>query len=375
MAFPTGALPPAVADLSGRKADFDAAKVTAAGQSPDQLKKRYLQAINDNTDILMHQMKKALGTDQKELVENIDKMINNFKVMNAKILSEVTDKKADGTATDDDAVTPHFGATKFIKKAGTGKFIKDPVPGTGAADKFKNTFQNILQTPTQDAIAEDDTRHTYIDTINAMPRKWKKITDPVAPGDQYGYTNHATEKDVNRNLTKEEIETRLKNCYDLEVLYLTKHQELMQIFLFTVNLFERYKYAIKVILYLLKHLAYGRDEDTMGDDPSIVYPPIQDDVITLDVPKAVIQDITLLLKDQKKVRDIIKQMDQFIGKATPITHFPKGAINPTAAAVPGYSVGTPHPAVTAAVTAGTGLANTTATSIPPMSVSGPPVGP
>ena len=173
-------------------------------------------------------------------------------------------------------------------------------------------------------------------------------------------------------ITKEEIETRLKNCYDLEVLYLTKHQELMQIFLFTVNLFERYKYAIKVILYLLKHLAYGRDEDTMGDDPSIVYPPIQDDVITLDVPKAVIQDITLLLKDQKKVRDIIKQMDQFIGKATPITHFPKGAIKPTVTAVPGYTtgVGTPHPAVTAALTAGTGPTNTTATSIPP--ISGPP---
>ena len=46
------------------------------------------------------------------------------------------------------------------------------------------------------------------------------------------------------------INLRLKNCQKLEFLYLKKHDEIMKIFAFTMNLFDKYKYAIKIILLL-----------------------------------------------------------------------------------------------------------------------------
>jgi len=98
--------------------------------------------------------------------------------------------------------------------------------------------------------------------------------------------------------TNEQIETRLKNCQSLEFLYLKKHDEIMKIFAFTINLFDKYKYAIKVILFLLKNLVYK--------DPSGTIPT------QIKLPLPIISNIKKLVDDQNAVQGIIDNMQTTI---------------------------------------------------------------
>jgi len=109
---------------------------------------------------------------------------------------------------------------------------------------------------------------------------------------------------VNRGITQSndaaEINRRLLNCQNLEFLYLKKHDEIMKIFEFTINLFDKYKYAIKVILFLLKNLVYK--EPGTGTTP------------TIDLPLPIISNIKKLVEDQNKVQGIIDNMKTSLDK-------------------------------------------------------------
>ena len=96
------------------------------------------------------------------------------------------------------------------------------------------------------------------------------------------------------------VTNRLKNCQNLEFLYLKKHDEIMKIFAFTMNLFDKYKYAIKVILFLLKHLVYKDPAGPPGEPPKI------------NVPLEIIPNIKKLLIDQKLVQGVINKMKTVI---------------------------------------------------------------
>ena len=74
----------------------------------------------------------------------------------------------------------------------------------------------------------------------------------------------------------------------------------MKIFAFTINLFDKYKYAIKVILFLLKNLVY-KDPDT-------------DTTPKIDLPLPIITNIKKLVEDQKKVQGIIDDMKTSLDK-------------------------------------------------------------
>jgi uncharacterized small protein (DUF1192 family) len=58
---------------------------------------------------------------------------------------------------------------------------------------------------------------------------------------------------------KEQIQNRLNNCHHLENHYIKKHNELITAFDFIRKLFDKYKYAIKLVLYLLKSLKQGNE--------------------------------------------------------------------------------------------------------------------
>jgi hypothetical protein len=90
------------------------------------------------------------------------------------------------------------------------------------------------------------------------------------------------------------VQTRLDNCQRLEMLYLIKHEELMKTFVFALNLFDKYQYSIKLLLFVLKNLVYKR-----------VPPRLP---INIQLPKPLIQNIKELLKDQQKMQDVITQM-------------------------------------------------------------------
>jgi hypothetical protein len=109
------------------------------------------------------------------------------------------------------------------------------------------------------------------------------------------YDSRIPETDYNQG----EVENRLRNCQNLEFLYLKKHDEIMKIFSFTLNLFDKYKYAINVMLFLLKHLVY---KDPAGDISSN----------KIKMPRRIIKNIKKLLEDQKKVQGVIDKMKTVI---------------------------------------------------------------
>ena len=110
---------------------------------------------------------------------------------------------------------------------------------------------------------------------------------------------------------------RLKNCQTLEELYLRKHKEIIRIFGFVVDLFDKYKYAIKVILFLLKNLV--RAENIPGQNiPGQNIPgqnrPGQNiqGSVGVRLPKPIITGINLLLKDQANIQTIIDGMEKVV---------------------------------------------------------------
>ena len=98
------------------------------------------------------------------------------------------------------------------------------------------------------------------------------------------------------------VENRLLNCQNLELLYLVKHEELMKTFAFTLNLFDKYKYAIKILLYVIKNLVYK--PSTSGQ--------VQGDLTgkTIKLPKKIITNMKKLLDDQATVKATIEKMNE-----------------------------------------------------------------
>lgn len=124
------------------------------------------------------------------------------------------------------------------------------------------------------------------------------------------FVNTRILQDNDENFNRQYIETRLKNCQNLEVLYLIKHEELLTTFAFALNLFDKYKYAVKVILFLLKNLAtkpQQRDIDNHRNYSGHNYIPER-----ITIPQPLIKNIKKLVEDQQKVQKIITKMKETI---------------------------------------------------------------
>jgi hypothetical protein len=106
------------------------------------------------------------------------------------------------------------------------------------------------------------------------------------------------------------LQNRLINCQFLEILYLTKHEELMKIFAFTLHLYDKYTYAIKILLFVLKNLLHRDSCPEPGRPPGYNPPKIR-------LPKVLIRNIKDLLKDQKIVQEVIKQMKDTVRDTLP----------------------------------------------------------
>ena len=122
-----------------------------------------------------------------------------------------------------------------------------------------------------------------------------------------GYDQTLLYGETETTFNQAEIENRLKNCQNLEFLYLKKHDEIMKIFAFTINLFDKYKYAIKIILLLLKNLVY---KDGTGTVPPP--PPPQPGTQRIRIPIPIIPNIKKLLDDQKNIQHVIDKMKTVI---------------------------------------------------------------
>ena len=84
-----------------------------------------------------------------------------------------------------------------------------------------------------------------------------------------------------------------------------KHEEVLKLFAFILNLFDKYKYAIKLILYLLKSLVYRDASTYTGVTPGIPGPPIK-----VKLPRALIKQIGHMVEDQNKIQEVVKKITE-----------------------------------------------------------------
>jgi hypothetical protein len=222
---------------------------------PDNiLDKDLFQIINKKINDIVEDLKKRLGanipvtnTNAKQIME----MLNNFsQEINNNVNQIILDNNKNIKIGYDNG--KNFAYTN--EDVYYAKFTKDTV---------KQQLQNIIT----------------IDTPGAQ---------------KFANTDDKPEISLKTTGNMNILNNRLRNCQNLEMLYLIKHDELMTTFAFALNLFDKYKYAIKIVLFLLKNLVYKTGKP--GDD------------VTVKLPDEIIKDIGLLVRDQGKVKGVIEKM-------------------------------------------------------------------
>jgi hypothetical protein len=210
-----------------------------------------LEIINDGINRIILNIKQNLGGDYNTTNTEVTRLIA--------ILNGITN-----------SIDTDIGRTKVNKN--TGKY---------EADKNMTNY-NV-----------DSSAYNFVNTLeNQNPRN---ITD----SDDIKIDDESIKK----------VQNRLDNCQNLEHLYLIKHAELMKTFAFSLNLYDKYKYTMNTLLYILKNLvnknliagiAKTTTEETLGVDKK---------KFQIKLPKTVIPSISTLLSEQKAVQDIITNME------------------------------------------------------------------
>jgi hypothetical protein len=260
----------------------------------DELQTKLLQILDKGIDDIVIQIKSKIGNGKLETNEYAKRIVDLLDGISDEINPKITNL---GTPGDNDNIL-------IRKNSDTNKYETLPQdhyqnlnlapgsPGYNALVRDEQTnATNLLEfyknSKYNDNGYGSNNKHINMQTLDT-PR-----ADTTPP--------NVIERETNN---VEEIENRLNNCQHLELLYLVKHDELMKTFAFTLNLFDKYKYSIKVILFILKNLVYkkGPDGPSGGPEPGGPGTP------NIKLPKALIPNIMKLIQDQKQVQEVITSM-------------------------------------------------------------------
>lgn len=256
-----------------------------------------LAIINQNVSQLVELIKRKLGDSNRNVNLKVAGIVNNIN----RAMNQIN--------------TQHM---PYLE----GKII-DRNPGTDDAQVKDTINLNNLQLGLMPnfGVLQNYTRgkdsQQYVNTVNAN-EAIVSVQDPVNQGNlitidmtdlqnDNGSTLNAEYDAAPLNLTNvadlHRVQNQLNNCQRLEMLYLIKHEELMKTFTFTLNLFDKYQYSTKLLLFVLKNLVY---KNINGIPPHV--PP----AVNIQLPKPLIRNIKELLKDQQKMQDVIKDMRTLI---------------------------------------------------------------
>jgi hypothetical protein len=275
-------------------------------------------------------MKNQLDALKNDISTNLNNFLNNVYV------TQQTDTKI---------IYDKFSALKddFIKDQAEGdnKIIKTNIKTAKINKAFEDinkilsdqiaTLQNIQ---TKDGIKNYQLTNNinqrlqnndYDDAIykNVLDKTDKTNIGYLSTLDSPNVINLGNDKMVNEtDITSEKINTRLNNCYVLEHLYLKKHDELYTVFSFTVNLFDKYKHAIDILLFMIKYLV--KYNNTVSGSAGIPLSPETTNgnnipKLSVKLPKTIIKDIHALVKDQDTVQKIISSMKNGINNNPVVT--------------------------------------------------------
>ena len=254
-----------------------------------------LQIISSGINNIVLELKQRLGRNFNESNRNaysIKKLLDdlgNTIITDANIIGKNVNVNPDGSSN----ITVEKEARQINFDHNTRLLTVNPIDPT-ADDYYRSDLYGNAQITSENINANQTFKnlnskfeHVLTENINQRQRitEWGPIINNPS---------------IDNNITN-----RLMNCENLEFLYLKKHEEIMKIFAFTINLFDKYKYAIKVILFLLKNLV-NKDKET-----------VKGGITTVDLPKPIIKNIKKLVDDQLKVQGVIDNMNIIINDKPP----------------------------------------------------------
>jgi len=243
---------------------------------PNQnLDAQLFQILEIGVNTMVEQIKEKLGTNIPDTNSN------------AKVIMELLNTLK--TKIDGDKGINALEASIRVDKDADGKYNITKADGKTPIDHETFNLNN-----TDNLFRDRDKMKQYMINNNYIDLDFKYYKDDGTKHDNLPALIDV--KDTNNII---QVNDRLANCQLLEMLYMIKHEELMKTFAFTLNLFDKYKYAIKIILFLLKNLV-KKDPQPTGEATG--------GPTSIKLPKALIPNIQKLLKDQAIVQEIITSM-------------------------------------------------------------------
>jgi hypothetical protein len=256
----------------------------------------------------------GVSSQSDDLLRIIHNGIDNIIVK----LKQAVDEKGEGVVGD--IAKTNDAVQKIVEVF--NQFQKGLVPGTQPGSNLEqmkeydgsNLTPNYYGDTTSVVLSDTEILKTNVlkakRDIPINKKNEANILDLNTNIDYNSYVNGYSPNIEITNDYQDPLLSRLDNCITLERLYLQKHTEIIKIFSFVINLFDKYKYAIKVILFLLKNLVRAEQKQRPPPPPGGNVPGS----VSIKLPKPLITNIDLLLKDQKNIQTIINGMEKVVTK-------------------------------------------------------------
>jgi hypothetical protein len=264
---------------------------TVAG--PDNiLKLSLLQIVNDGMNDIVNQIKLKLGNNITSTNKNAKYIMDLLNSISTTITSNIGD----------------IGDNTTIKVKTNADGIYDITSSANYYHPYTNS-QNSVKPP--EFTTNNPGKKIDMKTLDSNYNNYLDNNDITHIEANPDVINESDNFNLSDDNNKKRLENRLANCQLLEMLYMIKHEELMKTFAFTLNLFDKYKYAIKIMLFILKNLVKTTNVETPvapGADATRSLGAAPE--VNIKLPKTLIPNITKLLEDQEKVQEIITSMKE-----------------------------------------------------------------
>lgn len=265
-----------------------------------------LEILDKGINDIVIQIKTKLGRGKIETNKNAKLIVEMLDTLSTDIANSIAPLTTDDNGADHTRVKVSKVNDKYIAERQPkyfGNELENPVNGTEAVIK-EQIDNNAYSIAGWNGIDINGTHfENKIDMIN-LDSKYDNNINPIIL-----FQNADT--DLTQKANQDILSNRLNNCQLLEMLYLVKHEELMKTFAFTLNLFDKYKYSIKILLFVLKNLV-NKKGTTTGPVPAGT------GITNIKLPKTLIPNIMKLLEDQKQVQDVITSMQNTLDENSDI---------------------------------------------------------
>jgi hypothetical protein len=245
---------------------------------------KLLEMLDIDKNNIAKQLKGKLGTTNNEVTRKVDELFKHLEQLKNHINSTIPQDE------NDDSFLKLRGRDVYAKKKFTlksGVYKKINEDDSPSDERELGVFTGLDNLKAQ-SVNKPETLDTQIENKETLLNGADQI--------------ELDEAGVNT------LQNRLLNCQKLEFYYLKKHDEVIKIFTFLLNLFDKYKYQGELLLFLLKYLV------TKPDKPDRPYKSP-----TIRIPKSIILNIKKLIQDQDTIQDVIDQMSTDINSNNPLT--------------------------------------------------------